>query len=193
MKRIRLNTRFIAEEAVPVFLTVGMIPFCMLAYFCEWVHGFIDTTLCAVVFLLCVWSTGYREWEEVKNKMVSKLHFGIFAFSFLFFISVITKLYAMTDAASSSKLFIIAIAMVPYLIIGAGYNNSISRAEKCEEKDREHHAAVEGYHALWNVAIFLLVYSACFWAVYYWGSELSACFGISRFESWQATMHNLLN
>lgn len=186
----KINTRFIAEEAVPELLTIGMIPFCMLAYFCEWVHGVIDTALCAVVFLLCVWSTGYREWEEVKNK-ISKLHYGIFAFCFLFMIALGTKLYSMTEIVSSSKLLILTIAIVSCLLIGVGYNKTICRAEKYEEKDREHRIAMAGYHALWTVAIFILVYSAFFWAIYYFGDALSDFIGVSRLATWQTAMHNM--
>lgn len=192
MKKIRLNTKFLATEGIPELLTVAMIPLTLLAYFCQWVHGFIDTALCAVVFLLCVWSTGYREWEEVKNKMISKLHFGIFAFCFLFMIALGTKLYSMTDA-SSSKLFILAITMVPCLIIGAGYNNSIRRAEAFTEEEKDHRVAQAGYHALWTVAIFLLAYSACFMTIFYFGDALTDFFTMPRLGAWQAAMHNMLN
>lgn len=192
MKRIRLNTRFIAEEAVPELLTIGMIPFTLLACFCEFVHGFIDTTLCAIVFLLCSWSAGYREWQSVKKK-VSKLHFWIFALSFLTVMACGTKLYAMTDMSEMHRLLVLALVMLPCILIAVKYNNAIHTVEKYEENDREQRIALAGYKALWTVVSVLLAYSACFWAVYYWGDVLSNLVGVARLESWQMAMHNMLD
>ena len=143
MKKIRLNTRFLATEGIPQLLTVAMIPFTMIVYFSGWLRGGIETTICASVFFLCSWSLGYAEWKLVRGK-ISKLHFGIFCASFLFMMAVGAKLYAMTDTASSSRLFILAVAMAPCLLIGVGYNNTIRKAEEYEEKDKEHHIAVAG-------------------------------------------------
>lgn len=103
------------------------------------------------------------------------------------------KLYAMTDTASSSRLFILAVAMAPCLLIGVGYNNAIRKAELYEEKDRGQHIAVAGYHALWTIVIFLIAYSACFWIIFYFGDALSNLLGITRLESWQVAMHNMLD
>lgn len=44
------------------------------------------------------------------------------------------KLYAMTDTASSSRLFILAVAMAPCLLIGVGYNNAIRKAELMKKR-----------------------------------------------------------
>lgn len=120
-----------------------MIPFTMLAYFCGWCHGSVETISCAVVFVLCTCVAGCRKLQEVKNN-ISRLHFGVFGLSFLFMMAVGVKLYAMTDTASSSRLFILAGAMAPCLLIGVGYNNTIRKAEEYEEKDKEHHIAVAG-------------------------------------------------
>lgn len=133
MKKIRLNTKFLATEGIPELLTIGMIPFTMLAYFCGWCHGSVETISCAVVFVLCTWVAGCRKLHEVKNN-ISRLHFGVFGLSFLFMMAVGVKLYAMTDTASSSRLFILAVAMAPCLLIGVGYNNTIRKAEEYEEK-----------------------------------------------------------
>lgn len=192
MSRIRLNTRFLATEGIPEIMTIGMIPFMMLAYFCGWVHGGIDTTFCVVVCFLCVWSAGYKEWQSVKEK-ISRLHFGIFGLSYLTVMACGTKLYAMTDMSEMHKLFVLAIVMVPCVMIAVNYLNTIRMAEKIEEKDRKHRIAVAGYKALWAVAGLLLAYSACFWLVYYCGEALTSYFGISRFESWQVALHNMLD
>ena len=50
MKKIRLNTRFLATEGIPQLLTVAMIPFTMIVYFSGWLRGGIETTICASVF-----------------------------------------------------------------------------------------------------------------------------------------------
>ena len=81
--------------------------------------------------------------QEGKNN-ISRLHFGVFGLSFLFMMAVGVKLYAMQDNASYSRLFILAVAMAPCLLIGVGYNNTIRKAEEYEEKDKEHHIAVAG-------------------------------------------------
>lgn len=187
---MKINTKFLATEGIPEILTVGMIPFTMLALFCGWAKGSIELTLCTIVLLLCIWSVGYSEWLEVKGK-ISRLHFGIFGLSYLTVIALGGKLYAMTETASTHKLFILAIVMAPCIMIAVRYNNAIDKAEKLEEKDREAHIAAEGYEALWTVAILLLVYSFCFWAVYCWGDALSVFTGYPRLESWQAAMHSL--
>lgn len=187
MKKIKVNTRFLATEGIPQLLTIGMIPFMMLALFSGWTHG-IDTALCAITCLLCIWSMGYSEWLEVKEK-ISKLHFGIFGVSYLTVMACCTKLYAMTDVSETQKLFILAVIMIPCVIIAAGYVKAYHRAEKFEENDRERRIAMAGYKALWTVALFLLVYAAFFWIVYFWGSSLADLFGIERLESWQAAMN----
>lgn len=190
MKKIRLNTKLLATEGIPQLLTVGIVPVTTLAYFCGWVNGVVETTFCAVVFMLSVFSIGYSEWELVKGR-ISKLHFALFGMSFLGILTLGTKLYAMTEATSTQKLFFLAFAMLPCLMVGASYNNAIHKAEKYEEKDREHRIAMAGYHALWTVAIFLLVYSACFWAIYYFGDALSDFIGVSRLAAWQTAMHSM--
>lgn len=190
--KVRLNTKFLATEGVPELLTVGMIPFTMLAYFCDWVHGGVETTMCAGVCLLCIWSTCYREYQNVQDR-ISKLHFAVFCAAFLSVFAIVTKLYAMTEATSTQKLFFVAIAVVPCLIVCASYNNAVHKAEKCEEKDKERRKTLAGYKALWTVAIFLLAYSACFWAVYFWGDTLGDLLGMSRLSVWQVAMHNILN
>lgn len=192
MNRIRVNTKFLATEGIPELITVGMIPFTLLAYFNEWVHGPIETALCAVVFLLCTWSLGYSEWLEVRSK-ISRLHFCVFCMSFLAVMACGAKLYAMSNTSQMQSLFTLAIVIVPSIMIGVGYNNAIRKAEVYEEKNREHHIAVAGYKALWTVAIFLIAYSVCFLAIFYFGDALSNLFGISRFETWQVAMHNILN
>ena len=58
------------------------------------------------------------------------------------------KLYAMTDTASSPRLFILAVAMAPCLLIGVGYNNTIRKAEEYEEKDKVY---VEGVRNGWSI------------------------------------------
>lgn len=100
MKKIRLNTRFLVTEAVPLLLAVEV----MLWYFCGWMREGAETTLCAVVFLLCTWSAVYGEWKLVRGK-ISKLRFGIFCASFLFMLAVMTKLFAMTEVCTPLKSF----------------------------------------------------------------------------------------
>ncbi len=190
--KIRLNTRFLATKGIPKLLTVMMIPFTMLVYFSGWLRGGVETTICAVVFLLCTWSVGYGEWKLVRDK-ISKLHFGIFGVSFLFVLALAIKLFAMTETSSILKSFALSMAVVPCVIIAAGYNNTIRRAEKVEEKYKERYIAQAGYKALWTIAMALLVYSVFFLAVYYRGSGLSAYFGMPRFESRQTAMQNILN
>lgn len=192
MKKIKLNTKFLATEGIPQLLTVGIVPATSLAYFCGWVNGVVDTTFCAVVFMLSVFSIGYSEWELVKGK-ISKLHFGLFGVAFLCLSTLGSKLYAMTEATSTQKLFVLAVVMLPCLMVYANYNNSVHKAEKYEEKDRERCMALAGYKALWSVTIFLLAYSACFRAVYYFGDALSDFLGTSRLAAWQTAMHNMLN
>lgn len=192
MKKIRFNIRFLATEGVPEIVTVGMIPFTMLALFCGWVHGGFEITLCAIVFMLCTWSTCYREYQEVQDR-ISKLHFGLFCISFLFTMALGAKLYAMTDTTSTRKLMAMMIFMMPCLMINVGYNSAIRRAEQFEDIDRERRIALAGYKALLTVAIIVLSYSVCFMTVYYWGDTLSALFGFTKIELWQMTFHNMLN
>lgn len=191
MKKVRLNTKFLAEEGIPEIMTVCIIPTTMLAYFCGWCHGGVETSLCAVVFLLCAWSAGYREWQEVKEK-VSRLLFGVFCLSFLAVMVCGAKLYAMTDIRDVNRLLVLALVMLPSILIAHKYNNTIRKAEKFE-KDREHRMAVQEYYPLWAVAAFLLAYSACFYAIYYFGDSLSEFFSLPRLSAWQAAIHNTLD
>lgn len=191
MKKIRLNTQFLATEGIPQLLTVAMIPFTMIVYFSGWLRGGIETTICVSVFLLCTWSIGYGEWKLVHGK-ISKLHFAIFCASFLFINALPIKLFTMTEISSNLKIVALTMAIVPSLAIVAAYNNTIRRAEKWEEEYKERRVAQAGYKALGVVAIALLGYSAFFLVVYCWGNELSSCFGMPRIGSWQMAMHRLL-
>lgn len=192
MKKIRLNTRFLATEGIPQLLTVGMIPFTMLVFFSGWLRGGVETTICVAVFLLCTWSVGYGEWKLVRDK-ISKLHFGIFCVSFLFVLALALKLFAMTEVSSSHKIFALSMAILPCLVIAAGYNATIRRSETFAEENKEYCIAQAGYKALRVVATFILWYFAFFLVVYYWGNDISACLGQPRLESWQMAMHRLLN
>lgn len=165
---LQLNEMKKITEGIPQLLTVTMIPFTMLVYFSGWLRGVIETTICAVVFLLCTLSVGYGEWKLVHGK-ISKLYFGLFCGSFLFILALAMKMYAMTGVSSNLKVFALSMAVVPCLMIVAGYNATIRRAEKWNEKCNERHIAQSGYKALWAVAIALLGYSAFFFVVYYWG------------------------
>ena len=182
---MKFNTRLLTQ-----LLAVCMIPFTMLVFFSGWLHPGVETTVCAAVFILTTSWLAYDQWQKVRG-MISLLHFGIFLASLLCIIALATKLFCMTEIGSVRKVFVLSMAVVPGIVIAAAYNNTIRRAETfAEEKERR--VAQAGYKALWRVVIFLLLYSVCFLAIYFWGNELTDFLGQPRLEAWQSALHHVL-
>ena len=123
--KMKINYGVIAEEGVPMIMTVVVPMFMVVAALRGWVHGTMNMVVCGVLFCLCMWSLAYNEYKEVKGR-VSKMLFGLHCLGFAVLLVGMSALYAVSGELSlMMRLVYLAAIVVPSLLVNWFYHKSM--------------------------------------------------------------------